>query len=276
MKRCTVAGLSRIAGVSRQSYYKRRKSRDRIALDEDFVLGLVRSIRARHPRMGSSKLLGKLKPALDKAGVALGRDRLFDLLRRRGMLVAVKKKGARTTYSDHSLPVYRNLLYNLWPTAAHQAWVSDITYIDTDEGFLYLSLVSDLHSRKIVGWHAAESLSAAETLKALEMAIEELPANRWPLHHSDRGSQYCCHEYVKVLAERSLPISMTEANHCYENCYAERINGTLKLEYNLDLRFRNRSQALASIEESIWLYNNERPHDSLERRTPAEAHKQAA
>jgi len=273
---CNLKGLCRIVGISRQSHYKLRKKRQRKLLDEQLVLDLVLSIRARHPRMGTLKLLAKLKPKLKEAEVEIGRDRLFDLLRRRALLVQPKKRSARTTYSDHSLPVYRNLLYALWPTASDQAWVSDITYIDTDEGFLYLSLVSDLHSRKIVGWNAAETLAACESVKALRMAIEQLPENRWPLHHSDRGSQYCCGEYVKVLAQRNLPVSMTEANHCYENCYAERINGTLKLEYNLDLRFRSRSQALLSIEEAISLYNDERPHASLNMRSPSEAHRQAA
>ena len=276
MSGCTFAGLCRLAGISRQGYYKQRHRRQRRELDEGLIIELTRAMRAQHPRMGSLKLHGELKPALSEAGVEVGRDRFHEALREHGLLVEPKKKAARTTFSDHSLPVYRNLLCQLEPTAANQVWVSDITYIDTDEGFAYLSLVTDLVSRKIVGYNLGETLEAGESVKALEMAIEELPDNRWPMHHSDRGSQYCCHQYVDCLTRRNLPISMTEQNHCYENCYAERVNGILKDEYNLDRRFRDRQQARAAVRQSIGLYNNYRPHRSLNMRKPAEVHKLAA
>ena len=158
-----------MAGINRQGHHKLRKARQRKELDEQLIVDLVLSIRVRHPRLGTLKLLNKLKPQLEQAGVNIGRDRLFELLRRRALLVEPKKRSTRTTYSDHGLPVYRNLLYDLWPTASDQTWVSDITYIDTDEGFLYLSLVTDLHSRKIVGWNAGETLEASESVKALQI-----------------------------------------------------------------------------------------------------------
>ncbi len=106
--------------------------------------------------------------------------------------------------------------------------------------------------------------------------MKQVPANRWPIHHSDRGCQYCCHEYTKILRENGWSISMTEVNHCAENCHAERVNGILKNEYNLDLEFRNRAQALQAVEEAIYLYNQERPHKSLGMRKPAEMHIKAA
>lgn len=276
MKCCSTSGLCRLAGMSRQAYYQGRRQRQREHFEEELVLGLVRGQRAQHPRMGARKLRVVLESELAKAGVLLGRDRFFELLRRHGLLVEPKRRRARTTYSDHALPLYRNLLYKREATTPHQVWVADITYLETDKGFVYLSLISDLVSRQIVGWHLGESLEAAQSIKALEQALGQLPPNCWPIHHSDRGSQYCCHEYVAVLRAHDLSISMTEANHCYENATAERINGILKNEYHLDLRFRNRAQAHAATAEAIELYNHHRPHLRLGMRCPAQVHAQAA
>ncbi|WP_442891403.1 IS3 family transposase [Congregicoccus parvus] len=229
-----------------------------------------------HPRIGGLKLLEKLRPALLDAGIGLGRDRLFDLLRSRQMLVAPKKKSVRTTYYDSALPVFRNQLYELAPSGVHQAWVADITYIDTDQGPLYLTLLTDLYSRMIVGFNCAETLVAAESIEALMMAIDQLPPGFYPTHHSDRGCQFCSHEYVGTAQAAGLSISMTEQNHCYENCYAERVNGILKGEYNLDLRFRSKAQARRAVAQAIELYNHDRPHLSLQMHTPAQIHQAAA
>jgi len=276
MRGSSVQGLCRQAGMSRQAYYKEQRVRRREHIEEDLVVALVREQRAMHPRMGARKLMVLLAPELAKAGVSLGRDRFYEILRRNQLLVKRKRRGTRTTCSEHSLPVYRNLLYDREPTAIDQVWVADLTYLDTDEGFVYLSLVTDLVSRKIVGWNLSDRLEASESVKALEMAIGQLPPDRWPIHHSDRGSQYCCREYVQVLQARGLSISMTEANHCYENAYAERVNGTLKNEYNLDLRFRTKAQALPATAEAIHMYNHLRPHQALSMRIPSAAHRRAA
>ena len=276
MKGCTISGLCRLAGISRQGYYKLRKERERQQVAQDLVIELVRSKRAQHPRMGAKKLHLELKEPLEQIGIELGRDRFGQILKEAGLLVERKKNSVRTTFSNHTLPVYRNLLYELEPTASDQVWVSDITYIHTDEGFMYLALVTDLYSRKIVGWHLGETLEALECLKALQMAIEQLPAHRWPIHHSDRGSQYCCFLYVEALEKRGLSISMTEDNHCYENCYAERINGILKDEYNLDLSFRTKKQAQLAVAQSVDLYNNHRPHGSIGMQKPSQFHRFAA
>lgn len=272
MNTATVSGLCRIAGISRQAFYRGRRERHRLARDGEQIVAAVRRERMLQPRLGARKL----KVMLAQVGVKVGRDALFELLRERQLLVERKKKSVRTTYHDTSLPVYRNLLYELEPTRPHQVWVSDITYITTDEGVLYLSLITDLISRKIVGWQVADTAEATECIKALKMALAALPADRWPIHHSDRGSQYCCHEYVAVLNARGLPISMTEQNHCYENCYAERVNGILKSEYNLDARFRSRAHARVAVQQAIELYNHRRPHTSLQMHTPNQVHTLAA
>lgn len=275
MKGCNIAGLCRLSGISRQAHYREKRVRQRESLEEDLIVELVHRQRANHPRMGARKLLVELAPELLKAGLQLGRDRFLEVLRKRKLLVVPKKRSARTTYSDHGLPLYRNLLYKLEPTAPNQVWVADITYLDTDEGFVYLSLITDLVSRKIVGWNLGENLEASQSVKALRKAIEELPPDCWPIHHSDRGSQYCCRQYVDALKDRDLPVSMTEENHCYENCYAERVNGILKDEYNLDLRFRTKAQALTATTQAIEMYNNYRPHSSLGMCKPSHIHKKA-
>lgn len=272
MKTVTLSGLCRAAGVSRQAHHQAGRQREQARGDDQHVLAAVQRERLEQPRLGTRKL----KYLLGENGVCVGRDRLFDVLREHGLLIVRKKKRVRTTYYDQSLPVYRNLLYELEPTRPHQVWVSDVTFIHTDEGFEYLALITDLICRRIVGWNAGESNDAAACTRALQMAIEQLPADRWPIHHSDRGSQYCCREYTKVLTSRYLPISMTEQNHCYENCYAERVNGILKDEFHLGRTFRTRAQARAAIAQAINTYNTRRPHGSLQMLTPQQVHQQSA
>ena len=272
MRRVTLSGLCRAGGISRQAYYHGRHERQQVMRETEGILTAVRKERSQQPRVGGRKLQYLLRGA----GLEVGRDALFRILGEHDLLVAPKKKTVRTTYYDQSLPVYRNLLYNLEPTQPHQVWVSDVTFIDTGEGFTYLALVTDLASRRIVGWNAGDTNAAADCIKALRMAIAQLPADRWPIHHSDRGSQYCCHEYAAVLSARGLSISMTEQNHCYENCYAERVNGILKDEFNLDAKFRTREHARRAIAQAIDTYNSRRPHTSLHLRTPDQVHRLAA
>lgn len=264
----SLSGLCRMAGLSRQAYYQGRRERRRRSCQAEMIIAAVRSHRAELPRVG----VRKLHHLLAQDGVEIGRDRLFAILRERDMLVATKRKSVRTTYRDQSLPVYRNLLYQLEPTRPHQVWVSDITYVEVEGGYVYLTLITDMVSHRIIGWNAADTLVASESIKALQMAIAQLPLDRWPIHHSDRGCQFCCHEYVAVLDARGLPISMTEANHCYENAMAERVNGILKDEFNLDAKFRTRAQARFAIAQAIHTYNARRPHSALAMRTPNQVH----
>jgi transposase InsO family protein len=262
--------------MSRQNYYACRRYRQRREVDEGLAVELVRAERAQQPRLGGRKLLHLIGPQMRAQGAGIGRDRFFELLAERDMLVAPKPRGARTTDSRHSLPTFRNLLKEMVLRRPNEAWVSDLRYIRTEEGFLYGALITDAHSRKIVGWHIGESLEVEGCLRALEMALGDLPAGEHPVHHSDRGCQYCCHEYVDRLRSRGLGISMTQEMHCYENAKAERVNGILKQEYELDRRFRTKAQAKAAFEQAVWLYNHRRPHLALGYRCPAEVHAQAA
>lgn len=272
----SVQGLCGRVGMSRQAFYKGQKARQRKVVDAEAVVQAVVQERQLQPRLGVRKLRVVLAAKLAEMGVAVGRDRFFDLLRERDLLVERVQARARTTDSNHLFRTWPNLLRHVVPGQPHQVWVGDLTYVRTDEGFVYLSLLTDGFSRKIVGYHASDTLEAEGCLKTLRMAIGQLPAWATPIHHSDRGTQYCCGEYVKMASRRKIAISMTEENHCYENGKAERVNGILKGEYMLGSTFRTKALALQAVEQAIVLYNERRPHQALQYRTPAAVHAEAA
>ena len=197
-------------------------------------------------------------------------------MREKGLLVPPLPKSPRTTRFESSLPVFHNLVAGLELTGPNQAWAADITYIRTDDGFLYLSLITDMWSRKIVGFHVGDSLETEGALFALAMALASLGRGAKPVHHSDRGCQYASHLYVGTLREAGLQISMTEELHCYENAMAERVNGILKQEYFIGSCFKNKKLAKDAVEQAVYLYNTRRPHMSLDYETPDKMHRIAA
>jgi len=272
----SISDLCKEARMSRQNFYKSRKVRQRNDVDELLVKRLVEAERAMQPRLGGLKLHSMLRDKLEAEDVSLGRDRFFEVLRSQALLLEPLPKAPRTTNSEHSLPVFRNLVKDMELTSPNQVWISDITYIRTREDFAYLSLITDKYSRKVVGYHLGKTLETKDTLKALKMALDELPEGAKPIHHSDRGSQYCSHEYVNQLKEHGLDISMTEVDHCAENAQAERMNGILKQEYFLNYEFKTVAQASKAVDEAVYLYNTRRPHRSLKLRTPEQAHSKAA
>ena len=259
--------------MSRQNYYARRQERAAQAVDAALIIELVQAERQVQPRLGTRKLRVVLKESLAQAGVALGRDRFFEVLRGAGLLLApLPRQSPQTTSSYHCLPVFENLVKERTLSAPNEVWVSDLTYIRTGEDFLYLALVTDKYSRKIVGYHCGDTLAAVGCVRALGMALKDLPAWAHPIHHSDQGSQYCCHEYVAALEKRGLTISMTVQNHCAENALAERVNGILKGEYGLGGNFKTKAAARLAVGQAIHLYNTRRPHTKLGYRTPAVMH----
>jgi putative transposase len=272
----TIERLCECVDMSRQNYYAARRLRQRRKVDEALIVELVRRERQMQPRLGGRKLLHLLRGDLEEANVSIGRDRFFEVLAENDLLVVRKPGRPRTTNSRHSLPVFHNLLDGRELSSPNQAWVSDLTYIRTDEGFLYAALITDAYSRKIVGAHIGDSLEAEGCLIALDQALGDLPEGQHPIHHSDRGCQYCCHAYVERLQDCGLAISMTEIMHCYENAMAERVNGILKQEYEMDRTFRTKAQAKKAFEQAVWLYNHRRPHLALEYRFPADVHEEAA
>lgn len=260
-------------GITRQNYYARRQVREAQAVDAALIIELVQAERRVQPRLGTRKLRVVLQGALAQAGVALGRDRFFEVLRRGGLLLdPLPREYPQTTSSYHCLPVFGNLVKERVLSAPNEVWVSDLTYLRTAEGFLYLALVTDKFSRKIVGYHCGDTLEAIGCVRALGMALKDLPAGAHPIHHSDQGSQYCCHEYVQALAKRGLTISMTVQNHCAENALAERLNGILKAEYGLGGKFKTKAAARLAVDQAVRLYNTRRPHTMLGYRLPAQVH----
>lgn len=264
--------LCTLCGMSKQNYYKGEVRRRRREVDEGLVVELVKRERRIHPRMGARKLLHLISPEMKKAGVSIGRNRFFELLKERQLLVRRRRNHVRTTDSRHRMRVFRNELKGAVIDGVHQALVTDITYIRTEKGFVYLALVMDVFSRKIVGFDVGNSLEASGCMRALEMALAQLSAGGRTIHHSDRGTQYCCAAYVAMLEERGILISMTEENHCYENAMAERLNGVLKQEYGLGGTLAGIEEARRLVREAVMLYNRYRPHLALDFATPDEVH----
>ena len=255
-------------GYTRQNFYKRLKEQLLKQDHGDEVLRCVLKERGKMPRLGTRKL--KYRMALQ--GIHYGRDRLFDLLRRNRLLIKPLRSYTKTTYSKHWLRKHSNLIKYRKVVKPNEVWVSDITYIRTDEGYNYLSLVTDKFSRKIVGYNLSESLKAEGAIKALQMAINQRAHVHDLIHHSDRGLQYCCEEYQQLLSDHQIRPSMTEQYDPYENALAERMNGILKTEFLLDDGFPNNQLAQLAIEESIEIYNSLRPHMALNMRTPQQVH----
>ena len=258
--------------MTRQNFYKHRRQRARTAVDEQLIVELVVRQRAIQPRLGGRKLLHLLGPELSEAGVCIGRDRFFGVLRAHDLLIDRRVRSVRTTDSRHTMRVYENLLATMRLTGPHQAWVSDITYLRTEAGFLYLCLIMDAFSRAIVGYDCSDTLEREGALRTLDQALRQLPSGRRTIHHSDRGGQYCCAEYVRQLKRAGVRISMTGENHCYENAQAERLNGILKQEYGLGDVFADKTQARQAVREAVMLYNWRRPHQSLGYAIPMKVH----
>jgi transposase InsO family protein len=269
----SVVALCELAQMTPQNYYARRSARSRQEVDLGLALALVKAEREEQPRLGVRKLYHLIAPELKAAGVKLGRDRLFKELGKVGWLVARKpSEWPKTTQVDPNLPVFKNLIKRLAATGPNQVWVADITYIRTQEAFLYLGLITDRWSRKIVGYHLGETLETKQVLKALVMALKGLKGSERPIHHSDRGCQYASHAYVRAVQQAGLTMSMTEKNHSAENALAERVNGILKQEYWLDANFENGCHARQATAHGIRMYNTRRPHTALKLATPEQVH----
>lgn len=259
--------------MTRQNYYARRTDRSRAAVDVELMLELVRAERRHQPRLGVRKLYHLIQPELRAAGVKMGRDRVFEEIEKAGLLVERKRSAwPKTTHFNANLPTFKNLIRALELNRRNQVWVSDITYIRTVEGFMYLGLITDKWSRKIVGHNLGETLETGSSLKALAMALGGLRRREKPIHHSDRGSQYASHAYVKAVEGAGLRMSMTETNHCAENAMAERVNGILKQEYWMDANFESKTAARKASIQAVNLYNQRRPHTELKMQTPDQVH----
>jgi putative transposase len=271
--RIGVGRLCKLFGKSRQAYYERRNFISAREVEEALVLDLVWGVRRELPNLGVHKLHWLLRQPLATNGIKMGRDKLAALLRRHSMLVRRPKRAPRTTDSRHWLRKYPNLVRDVVTSRADEVWVADITYICVGNDFNYLFLITDAHSHKIIGWCLHRLLASDGALLALDMALRGREDQSLGLvHHSDRGVQYCCFDYVRMLKENKVAVSMTENGDPYENAIAERVNGILKTEFNLDRLFRTGSDAAAAVDRAISAYNLLRPHMSCGNLTPAQAH----
>jgi transposase InsO family protein len=264
---CSVQTMCEQHSISRQAYYKQCQRQARRHIQDEHVLDLVRTIRHRQPMVGTRKLHRMLS-----ARPALGRDRLFALLRTAGLLVQRKRRYARTTNSAHRFHTYTNLIKDLELTRPEQVFVADITYLATRTGFSYLALLTDAFSRKIVGYDLSTSLSIEGSLRALRMALKDVKHPEELMHHSDRGLQYCSHAYVRCLQLHKASISMAAKGDVYENALAERVNGILKTEFLLDREFPSHQEALAAVNQAVEIYNKERLHMAINYLTPELKH----
>lgn len=223
------------------------------------------------PQIGTRKLYKLIKPKLVEHGIQLGRDGLFDYLRSEGLLVKPKKSYIKTTLSRHWMQKHPNLLLDKTPLKPEEVFVSDITYVESNEGVHYLSLVTDAFSRKIIGYELSNDMKTVNVVKALHMAIKNRLYTHDVIHHSDKGSQYCSGLYQSVLAQNNMIPSMTDGNDCYQNALAERVNGILKQEFLL-YQCNTMLELKILIKESISIYNKMRPHLSLKMQTPNQVH----
>ena len=252
---------------TRQAYYQGFRHGYAASVEIDKTLDAVRKIRGSHPKIG----VRKLKVMLERDyGIAVGRDSLFDILRNAGLLVRRRLRHKRTTFSGHGLRTYPNLIKDLVPARPDEVWVTDITYLYVDGRSMYIFLVTDVYSRMVIGWKVADNMRAENAAAALRMALR----NRDPrysylpvIHHSDRGSQYCSLEYVKLLGMHNMMISMTESGDPRDNPIAERVNGTVKNEYLYPLQVTMTGLDMR-VRKAIHLYNAERPRLSLNMNTP--------
>lgn len=270
-----IAVLCRLFGKTRHAYYDCLWRKESSLVKEDIILQEVIAIRKDLPRLGTRKLHYVIQNKLISHQIAFGRDYLFDLLSEHRLLIRQRKRKAITTDSRHWMRKYSNLVKGLVMTRPEQVWVSDITYIRLINQWGYLSLITDAYSRKIMGYNFRQDLAAEGCIDALKMALGNRLYNGPIIHHSDRGSQYCSYNYVDLLLKNNMAISMTENGDPYENALAERVNGIIKIEFNLYSSSLGFDQTAYKISKSIKSYNGVRPHASCDYLTPNQAHLQS-
>jgi putative transposase len=263
--------MCRVFEVSRQSLYQAENRLIRRRSHLSPVKELVMGVRLKMPRLGTRKLYYLLKDEFKALGIKIGRDGLFSYLRSRDLLVKRKKNYTRTTYSNHWFRKHPNLLLDGKAERPEEVFISDITYIKSRERTHYLSLVTDAFSRKIMGYHLSDDLSAESVVEALKMAVRNRIGAQPLIHHSDRGLQYASAVYQNELRRHGITPSMTDGYDCYQNALAERVNGILKQEFLTD-KCNTGAQLQLLIKQSIDTYNRKRPHLSLAMKTPDDIH----
>lgn len=266
--------LCALFGKSRQAFYKWRPSDFQENAMELIVIEEVKKVRETAPGIGSGTLYHLMLDIFGRQNM-IGRDRFYNLLKMHGLQLK-RRRSYRTTNSWHHYHKWSNLIKEFRPTAPNQLWVSDITYIKLTNGVVYLHLITDAFSRKILGWVVADSLEAHHTLEAFNMAAKDAAERGVDLsrliHHSDRGVQYCCNMYIHRLQALGIRISMTEEYKPTDNATAERVNGIIKQLFINNQRFDELSDVYYALSRGIAFYNNIRPHSSISHQPPSVIH----
>jgi transposase InsO family protein len=267
----SLSRLCLLSGYSRQAYYKRRQVIEREPLKEELIIQQVTGFRQFQERLGGRKLHLLVRPFMLLHDFDMGRDAFFAMLGKYDLLNKRRRSKPRTTDSRHWMKKHPNLIKTLVPKRSDELWVTDITYLELCDGDAFLSLVTDAYSRKIIGFHVSNSLKAEGCILALEMAISGRTNLDGLIHHSDRGTQYCCEKYVDILNGCNVSISMTQSGNPRDNAIAERVNGILKMEL-LEPVFSSLEAARSAVTQAVNTYNYLRPHSSISMLTPALVH----
>lgn len=268
-----VERICKLFGKTRHAYYDRLWYQKTKYDHEQIVLEMLLELKREMPGAGIPTLYELLKQPLLTHGIKMGRDAIQELRRRYKLVERIRRRYAYTTDSNHRFRKYPNIIRELKVIRPGQLWVADITYIRVGNDFNFLSLITDVYSRKVVGYCLYPTLAKEGPLTALRMAIQALDSPPIDLiHHSDRGIQYCCDDYVTELHLYDISISMTENGDPYENAIAERLNGILKKTFGLETVFTNSTLAQEAVSKAIEIYNNKRPHTGIDKLTPEQAH----
>lgn len=263
-----------VLGYSRQAYYKQLRQRSEWAVKAQVITESVRQIRASLPQTGTVKILEHCRSSWDAQGIKIGRDKTYQLLREQGLLLRKRRsKKPKTTWSNHWLKRYPDLVKHHRFTKPNQLWVSDITYVNVDQAWCYLFLITDAVSRKIVGYHLSRRIDTSSAISALKMAINQNQVTHALIHHSDRGIQYCSKRYTRLLEQHNIGISMTQSGSPYDNAIAERINGIIKNELIYPFgKLTCLKDAKKRVIKAVESYNSKRLHQSLNYQTPNRVH----
>lgn len=255
--------------MTRDAYYKAKYREQNNVLDCLSVLEIVIREKNILRNCGAKKIYHILKNEIKSMGIKMGRDKFFRLLKDNNLTCKKKKFKKPKTDSNHPFMKYSNLIKDLQIFRINQVWVSDITYIRVADKWNYLTLITDLYSRKIVGYSFCKGMSVEETTEpAIMNAFKFKKDTEKTILHSDRGVQYCMPKFTEKVKKRGIIFSNTKGGDPYENAVAERLNGILKYEFELKDNFKNFKLANDEIDKAILLYNNKRPHWSLDLKTP--------
>ncbi len=254
-----------ILGISKSGYYKKLSTLTQRETFEQKVVSTVKEIRKDKSFYG----LRKVYHEFCERSFDIGRDRLWRIMQKHGLMQQVKRNRYRTTIPGVAPKESYNLIKDLEINAPNQVWVTDITYLTTVEGIVYMSAIMDLASRKIIAWSISNDLKTQSSIVCLKKAIKSVKSSEGIIHHSDRGSQYCSYLYRSILEKNGIKPSFTGKNHCYENANIERFFNTIKHEYGLKGVIQSKALAKKLVGKTVEHYNNVRIHAALGYNVPA-------